>query len=153
MGLHDWAAIAEIAGTIAVVVSLLFVAQSLDRNTAALSSDSTDDVLDALREIETSVINNSELLQVILRGSNDPESLNLQELEQYKRYVAIYIDEWDMIDAWERLGLLRPENLEGWHPYFETWVEKHVTPELWEEIRWNWADSKFVERIDAILSN
>ena len=139
MGLHDWAAIAEIAGTIAVVVSLLFVAQSLDRNTAALSSDSTDDVRGALREIETSVINNPELLQVILRGSNDPESLNLQELEQYKRYVAIYIDEWDMIDAWERLGLLRPENLEGWHPYFETWVEKHVTPELWEEIRWNWS--------------
>jgi hypothetical protein len=92
-------------------------------------------------------------LQVILRGRNDPESLNLQELEQYKRYVAIYIDEWDMIDARERLGLLRAENLEGWHPYFETWLEKHVTPELWDEIRWNWAETKFVERIDAILSN
>ena len=150
--LGDWASVAEIIGTIAVVISLLFVAQSLDRNTAAISSESTDDVLGALREVELSVISNPDLLHIVVKGRDNVESLSALEREAYARYVVIYLDEWDKLDARERLGLLRTENLEGWHPYFEAWLKEHVTPEMWGEIKWNYGDSNISERIEAVLS-
>jgi len=150
--LRDWAAVAEIVGTIAVVVSLLFVVQSLNRNSAIVSSSIADNVYAALREIELSALNNPELLNVIIQGRDNPESLSAREMDQYARYVAMYVDEWDRIDTRERLGLLRSENVAGWHTYFESWIRKHVTPETWEEIKWNYADSGISERVEAALS-
>ncbi len=51
LGLSDWASIAEITGTIAVVISLLIVAYSLERNTTALSGQIVNEMYDANREI------------------------------------------------------------------------------------------------------
>lgn len=150
--LKEWAAIAEIIGTIAVIVSLLFVAQSLDRNTAAISATSTAEITDALREVELSVLNNPALLNVVVKGRDEPDSLSDLEREQYTRYVGMYIDEWEKIDSRERLGLIQPVNLEGWHPYFESWLIRHVSPEMWEEIRWNYGDSNIAGRVDAVFS-
>ena len=150
--LKDWAAVAEIVGTIAVVISLIFVAQSVNRNSAIASSAITDNVYTALREVELSVLSNPELQNVIIQGRDNPESLNAHEMDQYERYVVMYLDEWDRIDARDQLGLLRSENLAGWHPYFESWLSRHVTRELWERVKWNYADSGITERVEAALS-
>jgi len=44
MTLEQWAAVAEIVAAIAVVISLLFLAHSINRNTATLEADAERDL-------------------------------------------------------------------------------------------------------------
>ena len=63
-----------------------------------------------------------------------------------------------MIDVWERAGaretdgLIDPENAAGWHNYFEDFTRRHVTQEIWQDIRWNWKDPALHLRVDAALA-
>lgn len=46
MTLSQWAQVAEIGGTLAVVISLLTVVWSINQNTAAMSARGVDDIYD-----------------------------------------------------------------------------------------------------------
>ena len=48
--LNEWASIAEIFSTVAVVISLLTVAYTIDRNTKAISRQGIDALYDGHRE-------------------------------------------------------------------------------------------------------
>ena len=64
-GVKKWAAIAEIAGTVVVIVSLLFVIQSIDQNTKAIEAAEANNIWAAWREVGIMpVINNPEFAAV-----------------------------------------------------------------------------------------
>jgi hypothetical protein len=154
--LPDWASIAEIAGTAAVVISLLFVASSLERNTNAVSGQSADEIYDAMRGIELAVLQDPELTSITVRGASNLDTLTELELERYKLYVVMFLDLWEQMTARESVGLLQPGTMAGWNDWFTLWTKKFLTPELWEELRWNYddlTDYGFAEHIDATLSS
>ena len=153
LSLSDWASVAEIAGTIAVVISLLFVIFSLESNTAAVSGQTADDMYDAVRTVELSILNNTELTTVIIRGRVDPDSLSELEMEQYRNWVGLYLDIWQRMYIREQDGLIQPETVVGWHEYFAEFSKRHLTREVWEQIRWQWATSGFGGLVDSALSD
>jgi hypothetical protein len=137
--LPDWAALAEIAGTVAVVISLLFVAHNLERNTATISAQVSDDTYDALREIEGIRLASPELLALTGTGPPAFSALDAGQRELYVSWIALYLDEWERIYSRRDDGLIQPQNLDDWHAYFENWAERYVTPEVWADIRWRYA--------------
>ena len=127
LSLSDWASVAEIAGTIAVVISLLFVMFSLESNTAAVSGQTADDMYDAQRIIDLSVLNNPELMMVIVRGRVDSGSLSELEREQYMSWLVMYLDIWQRMYIREQDGLIQSETVVGWHEYYAEWAKRHLT--------------------------
>jgi len=59
--LSNWAAISEIVGAIAVVVSLLFVAYSINQNTTALTLAGSERFLDRSQRANEMITNHESL--------------------------------------------------------------------------------------------
>ena len=153
LNLSDWASVAEIAGTVAVVISLLFVAFSLERNTTAVSGQTTDDLARELSQIDLIVLTNPELMMVTIKGRVDPDGLSELEREQYKNWAMMYLDVWERMHHREKEGLIQPQTIEGWNEYFAEWAKRNLTREIWKEIRWNWPTSDFGDLVDAALAD
>jgi len=150
-GLKEWGTLAEIVGTIAVVVSLLLVLHSLNLNNALISAQVSDNTYDALREAELFRLGNRELLAITSKPSVDLGSLSATEQELYVSWVYLYLDEWERLVSRADDQLIAPGNLDDWQFYFENWSDRYVTQAVWDRIGWRyrggiigrWLDDKF----------
>ena len=153
LSLSQWASVAEIGGTVAVVISLLLVAISLERNTAAVSAENADDLYDAFRQIELVVLNNSELANITIRGAANPDSISEAETEIYKMWATQYLDLWERTLIREKDGLIQPGTLEGWDEWYGDWVIRHLTYQMWKDLEWNWTEGNLRKRVEEVLVN
>jgi hypothetical protein len=152
LSLSEWASFAEIVGAFAVVVSLIFVIMSVDRNTAAITAQVGDSSYEAIRELNVNLLNNPELFDITSRAAANPESLNATELEKYKLWLHINLDLWERFYDWDRSGVIE-HNVGGWHDYFSAWTKRHVTKELWDDIKWKFTDPEFHAQVESALSD
>jgi len=113
--LRDWAAMAEIAGTIGVVVSLLMVVYSLNQNTVAISGSGVNEIYDGYRSMQIARIENPEMAMIVKKGATDHDSLSEMEQELYILYVSMNLDLWDRMINRESEGLIDPASSEPWH--------------------------------------
>lgn len=146
--LPDWAALAEIAGTIAVVISLLIVAHNLERNTAMVSAQVSDDTYNALREIEGIRLATPELVALTSKDPPGYETLDARQRELYVSWIGLYLDEWDRIYSRREDGLIQPQNLDDWHTYFEVWADRYVPAEVWADLRWRYTTGSVGQYMD-----
>ena len=82
LSLSDWASVAEIAATIAVVISLIFVAISLQRNTAVMQA-SNDNFIYELQFARTRDIVTSPGMASIYVRHRSGEELSAEEQERF----------------------------------------------------------------------
>ena len=150
LSLSQWASVAEIGGTVAVVISLLLVVISLERNTTALSAENADDLYDTFRQIELLVLNNFELANITVRGAADPDSLSESETEIYKMWATQYLDLWERTLIREKDGPLLPSTLEGWDEWYGDWVIRHLTYEMWKDLEWNWTEGSLRKKVEGL---
>ncbi len=88
-----WTTIAEIAGTVAVIVSVSFVIRSIDQNTRAIEAAEANNIWEAWREVHVlPVINNPEFAAIYAKV-RDSENLSATEQIQWNRYQAGVSDE------------------------------------------------------------
>ncbi len=153
LGLSEWAAVAEIAGTIGVVISLLMVVYSLNQNTIAISGQGVNDIYDGYREMQLAMIENPEMVMITKRGMADFDSLSESDQELYKLYVAMNLDLWDRMTTREREGLISPETSEAWHAFFREWTSRNVSRALWEQEKWGWPGAWFQQQVEAQLTH
>ena len=152
MSLSEWASVAEIVGATAVVISLIFVVASVNRNTEAITSQVGDASYAAIRELNLSLVNNPELLDITLKAVTDLESLSEIELERYKVWLHIYLDLWERFYDWDQSGLMRNDP-SGWNDYFSAWTRRHVTRELWDQVKWQFTEPGFREQVELALAD
>ena len=69
------AAIGEILGATAVLVTIAYLAVQVRQNTASVATATWESVLTGFNEINVAVANNPELADVVTRGMYDPDSL------------------------------------------------------------------------------
>lgn len=152
LSLSEWASLAEIIGAFAVVISLILVVSSVDRNTAAISAQVDDASYAAVREVNFNLLNNPELFEITLRAVENPDNLNEVELEKYKVWLHIYLDLWERHYDWETTGLMVDNSDAGWDRYFSAWTKRYVTREIWGDIKWRFTDTKFTNKVELALA-
>jgi hypothetical protein len=154
-GLSEWASIAEIAGMLGVIASLVFVAISLERNTLAVSGQTADQIYDASRTLDLVLLQDPELLALSNRGHAEWETLTQREREWYLQFVGMNIDLWEQMLARQSAGLITSETMRGWSAYFSEFVRRQVSQEMWEEINWWWSadESDLHALVEASLSS
>ncbi len=122
-----WAAIAEIAGTVIVIVSLLFVIKSIDQNTKAIEAVEANNIWAAWREVAIlPVINNPEFAAVYVK-INDSEGLSDAEQIQWDFYMGAQIDIWAQLFDLYKDGLISQEKWEYWdNGYWIVWQRNRI---------------------------
>ena len=122
--LSEWASIAEIIGTVAVVVSLLFVVRSVDQNTRVIESAEASKIWDAWRSVAVlPVMTDGELATIAAKVASS-ESLSAAEKLQWNRYLAAQIDVWAQLYDSYAHGLIGSDYWAYWNSgFWRLWVE------------------------------
>ena len=149
--LSEWAAVAEVIGMILVIVSLTFVAFTIERNTAVRGAESDDVLFDSFRDISLLTLADPELSNLISRGRADFSTLSETDQLRYKDWLTLHIDNWARAIRREEKGLLGPEDANDWYNYYQELIQRSVTPQLWNDLKWNWGTMEIVSRIDSIF--
>ncbi len=127
-----WASIAEIAGTVAVIISLAFVVQSIDQNTKAIEAAESNNIWAAWREVGVlPIINNPEFAAVYAKARNS-EDLSVAEQVQWNMYRGAQFDIWAQLFDLYKDDLMSQEKWDYWdNGYWSVW-EQNRLGETWE---------------------
>ncbi len=147
--LGEWASLAEVVASVAVVASLLFVGQSIERNSSEVRAAHLNDIYDASREIDLAVAADPEWSRIVEQGRNGA-SLSPVEQFRYDAYLVSTIDVWDQMMERRLDGLIAQAAIEAWDRYYVRWLQRHVTETDWARIGWNW-EGELTETIEASL--
>jgi hypothetical protein len=142
----------EFVGLLAVVGSLLFLALEIRQNTAVVSGQSINEIYDAIREIDLISFADPELTRITMTTVDDVDDLTESDRQQYEMYLILMIEVWERAITRENEGLIDSDTVSGWHVYYDEFVARHVTPEIWARIRWNWKDPELHERVGRALT-
>ncbi len=150
--LPEWAALAEIIGTVAIVASLLFVAYEINRNTLVLQGTGENEIYDSYQPIPLMIMQDADTARIVKMGGENPADLNEIELFRYARYLEINLDLWER--AFARFGedLISHSAWVGWDNFFVYWARQNLTDRSWAELRSGY-DGDFVSYVDRRLSD
>jgi hypothetical protein len=81
--LQDWANLAEIIGTAAIIFSLVFVGLQISDNTREMRSAAAHNATESLQSWYVQIATNPQAAQVFRRGMSAPNALSQDEAFQY----------------------------------------------------------------------
>ena len=147
LDLSSWAALAEIIATVAVVVSLLFVAYSIKRNTAEMETSNSNFLYQLDAEIAGDLSRDVRLATIFLKVEHN-ETLTDVEKFQYvmlqERYLGLLEIAWTQYKS-ESLSVI---DWRDWDQYLSSFVTDGLPKEWWIEIRLKYKP-EFAEHVDS----
>ena len=147
----DWnkmAAVSEVIGTIAVVVSLAFVVRSVDQNTDALRNANLNHVYDRLDSLSGDIAADPQLSITYANrvyGLADMEASEAQFLASMRREL----NQWEQYFLWHRDGLLDGDDWNDWDDYYQTMFSTAFRKEWWQASR-KYYFAEFASHVDQI---
>lgn len=147
--LSDWAAIAEIAGTAAVIVSLVFVIVSIRQNTEELRLQNENFLYELQDDAQSQFVSNPWLVDISVKLDNG-EELTASEERRYFAYVVRATNLWEMIFFWHRNGHIEAESWREWDHFYSYAVTGLLTHEQWTHLRATYS-REFVEHVDPVF--
>jgi len=149
LALRDWASVAEIVGTVAVVVSLLFVAYSVNHNTAVLQSLNDNLLYEYDGRAMSDVITDPSMAAILVKLDNS-EQLTAIEGERFEQYMYRFLNMWEL--AYDRYvdGLFPERKWLGWNATLADVVTqgpRRLPEEVWNAARMQYG-SGFASIVD-----
>ena len=108
LDLHGWAAMAEIVGTTAVVVSLLFVAYSINRNTVVMQAVNENFFFQMNDQIISGLLSNSDILSIVDKRGSAQELSNVESMSM-SVFTIRQLNVWEMAYYRYKDGLYTPD--------------------------------------------
>jgi len=148
LSLSDWASIAEVVGAVGVIVSLLFVVQSINKNTAALATSAESEFLDAWRSaVQIPFYTNERLAEIQLKVHTG-QQLSPVEAKMWENSLRALFDTWSQGYGAYRTGVMAEDAWEEWDAAIFTLWERERMGEFWDEMGQHWAATAFGEHIN-----
>jgi len=144
----DWAALAEVIGAVAVVISLLFVAYSIKQNTAAIEASTWESFLDRSERINLLIAESGELAQIVERGQADLDQLTSNENFRFRRFAGARFGAWEAVYNHFAVGQLDAATWEIWHRFYLDLLDYPGYRRVWSEIA-HWYDPNFQAILQA----
>lgn len=146
--LQDCAAIAEIVGTVAVVVSLIFVIQGLNQNTKALQVANLNQIYDRTDKLNGDIVSSPELASLVVEKVFGVKGLNADEA-QFAISMRRELNQWEQFYFWNRDGVIDDDDWSDWDAYYAEFFSEHFPKEWWDGIR-KFYYVEFASRVDHI---
>ena len=150
-GLSEWSSVAEIVGTIAVVISLLFVAQSINRNTDEIHAQQLNDLYDANREIELTLASDATWSDIVTRGNVQSSDLSESEKYRYDKYWAAHLNLWEQLIGRHEQGMIPQSHYSGWNTAYAYLVGESLDVETWERLKPFFPGPEIQRRIEEAI--
>ena len=144
MTLEQYAQIGEIIAAIAVIASLIYVAQQLHQNTDKMRVSNAQHFVDFNISLVGPIVTNRELADLWIKGDSDFEVLDPVD----KQRIVMF--EWQAIAGWHNFFNLRQKHLmsdEQWHEVvwvFENIGQRQSVREAWKVFKGGY-DKSFQE--------
>ena len=148
--LKDWAALAEILGTIAVVISLLFVAHSINLNTTVLQS-LNDNLLYDYDNLRIDDIVRDPSMAAILVKLKNGETLSDVENVRFIEHKSRILNMWELAHDRHQDGLFPEDKWLGWNSTLANVITQgplQLPEEEWKSLRHEYG-AEFALLVDA----
>jgi len=151
--LSELASIAEIIASVAVVISLLFVGIQVYDNTAVMRASESNDLYDAMREVDMAVLTHPHLMVAVDKGLHGRRSeMSAVETVYYRNYVSQNFGIWEQAYFRADDGLMSSDNYLAWEKNFSEYLRRGLTKEDLDYIL-PWFDEQFISRVLEIASS
>jgi hypothetical protein len=151
--LTDWAAAGEIVGTIAVVISLLFVGYSVNRNTDATQASSENILFDRHTDLANHFMTDPTLAALMVKRRQGDTELSEIELIRWEKYELNMLDIWALAHSRFQRELLSEVQWLTWDRYFTHMFSNEaeaISKTRWEELHYGF-DTDFWEHVENAL--
>lgn len=148
--LTDWAAMAEIVGTVAVVVSLLFVGINIKQNTAAVQAMNDNVLYEMTDTWYADVVTNPEVAELMFRYERGDE-LSESDHRRATYNIARGLNQWEIAYVRFEQGLYPPEQWASWNNSFAIWITNVFHKEDWIASRDEYHKG-FATHVDRVYS-
>jgi hypothetical protein len=150
MKLSEWANVAEIVGGAAIIASLIFVGLEVRENTQVVKLTS-DRALDQQNLVlNTSVANNQDLAEILVKGESDRDSLSEVERARFDNYCFSRFGAFENVIGNYSEGFVADNEYNVWSVYFKHRLGKQGYRQFWIEYRDGffptfraWADQQY----------
>ena len=150
LSLNQWAAVSEIIGTAAVVISLIFVAFSINHNTAVMQA-TNDNFVYELQYARVRDIVSSPGMAAIYVKLDKHEELTAEEQKRFYWDKLQEIGTWEIAFNRHRDGMFSHEQWEGWNNFYIASLTNQFSVEYWTEVR-EWYADDFRVHVDSIYA-
>jgi hypothetical protein len=152
--LRDWAAISEIIAAVAVIISLVFVVVSINRNTMELQAQNINDLYDSLREIETTVLADAELAEIVRTvEAGDFDTLSETDVFRYTVFMVQHLSIWEQMYARKQDGSISAQTYADWVEYFTLFTRQTLPRPVWERRKAWFTDEGFQAEVESALAD
>ena len=151
--LTEWAAAGEIVGTIAVVISLLFVGYSINRNTDATQASSENILFERHTDLANQFMLDPTLAELMVKRRNGDADLTEVEIIRWEKYELNMLDIWALAHSRHQRELLSEDQWVTWDRYFTHMFSNEgeaISKSRWEELQYGF-DTEFWEHVSAAL--
>jgi hypothetical protein len=151
--LTEWAAAGEIVGTIAVVISLLFVAFSINRNTDAMQASNENILFERHTDLASHFMIDPTLAELMLKQRKGSADLTEAEAIRWEKYQLGMLDIWALAHSRFQHDLLSEDQWVTWDRYFTHMFSKEseaISKARWEELQYGF-ETKYWEHVGAAL--
>jgi hypothetical protein len=134
--LSEWAQAGELIAAVAVVISLLLVVYSLERNTAALQGGTENLLFESHTALAGHMVTDPALVDIRLKVRRG-EALSEAEGIRWDTYQALLLDVWAMAYMRHAEGLLAERQWQSWDTFFTDYFRNsdlHLTRARWDAL-------------------
>lgn len=151
--LTEWAALGEVVATVAVVISLLFVAYTIGQNTAALQGASDNILFERHAELANQFTADPSLAAIMVKMRSDDPQLSDVEAIRWEKYQFNLLDIWALAYMRHQADLLSERQWQAWDVYFIDLFRRggeRITRQRWNRLRRGF-DAGFWAHVDSAL--
>lgn len=150
LNLDKFASIAEIVSSIAIIISLIYVAYEFNRSKTLTNRDVENILYERMYKMDQLLIENEDLANLVLKASVSTDELTPAEKMRYLAFEHIFYDSWESAWYYYSEEILEKPNWDSWNSWFIS--ETKNKPILsWEGNRKNYS-GKFLEFVNNVFS-
>lgn len=130
----NWEAIgatAELLGALGVIASLVYLATQIKQNTNTVRMTSHHGVADQFAHTNLAAVHDPQLLDVILRGMSDAESLSTADRARFHAYLMAIFRTYEELFQLNRKGLADSELWEARQRSMRNWLANPGVRSWW----------------------
>lgn len=140
LSLKEWAAVAEIVGTAGIIVSLLFVANSINRNTELVQSAHST----LIYELSASAVDEQiEDGDYAIFSAKRSYGLEFRDENEAKTLYSLtrFLTHWELLISRHGDGLVGDDEYLSWSEYYRHMIARDMDIEWWDAIKGEYSQS------------
>ena len=146
--LADWAHFSEIAASIVVVLSIIYLGLEINQNTIALQNESHLAVNQTLSQFDVAAAMDQEFHQILTTATRAPSEVSEEEFARYSTFITPRIGIWEYMFLAKRKDAIGESTWEAFDPYFKSMICTNGYRLVWRE-----AETGFAESFRLYLNN